>query len=83
MNTSMSSHVKTSATLEQWVFRLAGVFILVSLALSQLHSIYWLWFTTFVGANLLQTSFTGFCPLASMLARFGVKAGPVFCSRNS
>lgn len=83
MNTSTTSPIKNDATLEQLVFRFAGIFILVSLALSQLHSINWLWFTTFVGANLLQTSFTGFCPLASMLARLGVKAGPVFCSRNS
>lgn len=64
---------------DQLVFRFAGVFILVSLALSQLHSPHWLWLTAFVGANMLQASFTGFCPLAMLLARLGVKPGAAFC----
>ena len=45
------------------VRRFAGVFILLSLVLAQVHSRYWLWFTAFVGFNLLQSSFTNFCPL--------------------
>jgi hypothetical protein len=56
----------------------AGTFILVSLALSHYHNINWLWFTAFVGANLLQASFTGFCPLAKILKAFGVKPGEAF-----
>lgn len=63
---------------DRLVFALAGTFILVSLALSQLHSIYWLGFTTFVGLNLLQASFTGFCPLAKILKAFGVQSGCAF-----
>ena len=51
------------------VRRFAGIFILVSLALSQLHSPYWLLFTAFVGLNLLQSSFTMFCPLEKVLRR--------------
>lgn len=66
------------ATIDQWVFRLAGVFVLVSLALSQVHSIHWLWFTAFVGANMLQASFTGFCPLATILGKLGVRSGAAF-----
>jgi hypothetical protein len=77
---SSSSH---ATSIEQLVFRFAGVFVLVSLALSQLHSIYWLWFTAFVGANMLQASFTGFCPLATILSRLGVKPGTAFCSRDA
>lgn len=65
-------------TVEQWVFRIAGMFVLVSLALSQLHSIHWLWFTAFVGANMLQASFTGFCPLAIVLQKLGLKPGTAF-----
>lgn len=65
-------------TVDQWVFRIAGLFVLISLALSQLHSIHWLWFTAFVGANMLQASFTGFCPLAIVLRRLGVRAGAAF-----
>jgi hypothetical protein len=65
--------------IDRLVFRFAGLFVLASLALSQLHSVYWLWFTAFVGANMLQASFTGFCPLAMILQRLGVKAGAAFC----
>jgi hypothetical protein len=71
-----------ASTIDQWVFRLAGTFVLVSLALSQLHSVQWLWFTAFVGANMLQASFTGFCPLAMILGRLGVKPGQAFCSKT-
>jgi len=60
------------------VMRFAGVFILASLALAHWHSPNWLWFTAFVGANLLQASFTGFCPLAMILKRFGLKPGCAF-----
>ncbi|MCP8687345.1 YgaP family membrane protein [Marinobacterium sedimentorum] len=71
----------SSSNIDTWVFRLAGSFILLSLLLSQLHSIYWLWVTAFVGANMLQASFTGFCPLARALAWLGFSAGPAFKSR--
>ena len=63
---------------DRMVLTFAGIFILVSLALSQLHPPYWLLFTAFVGANLFQSSFTGFCPLAKILKAMGVKAGVVF-----
>lgn len=67
-------------TIDTWILRFAGLFVLLSVALSQLHSIHWLWFTAFVGANLLQSSFTGFCPLARILAALGVKPGAAFCA---
>ena len=51
--------------------RWAGVFVLASLALAHFHSPYWLWFTAFVGFNLVQSSFTNFCPLEMILRRFG------------
>jgi hypothetical protein len=56
----------------------AGIMILVSLTLSQLHHPYWLLLTAFVGANLLQASFTGFCPLAKILKALGRKPGAAF-----
>ncbi len=71
------------ASVDQLVFRFAGLFVLVSLVLAQLHSPYWLWFTAFVGANLLQSSFTGFCPLARILHRLGVKDGQAFCNSRA
>ncbi len=47
----------------------AGSFILISLVLAHYHSEYWLWFTAFVGANLLQSAFTTFCPLEIILRK--------------
>ncbi len=59
-------------TVERWVRAFAGTFILISLLLAHYHSPYWLWFTAFVGANLLQSAFTNFCPLEKILIRLGV-----------
>jgi hypothetical protein len=52
--------------------RFAGVFILVSLVLGWFIHPAWLLFTAFAGVNLLQSSFTGVCPLERILGRFGV-----------
>lgn len=65
-------------SIDRLVMAFAGVFILATLALSQVHSIYWLWGTAFVGANLLQASFTKFCPLALIFKKAGVKPGQAF-----
>jgi hypothetical protein len=64
--------------IDRLVFAIAGSFILISLALSQLHSVNWLWFTAFVGANMLQAAFTGFCPLAKILKAVGIRPGCAF-----
>lgn len=64
--------------LDKLIFRLAGVFILASLALGHyVHEGFYL-FTAFVGLNLLQSSFTGFCPLALALRKLGVRSGAAF-----
>ena len=65
-------------TIDRYVMAFAGAFILISLVLAHFHSLYWLWFTAFVGANLFQSAFTGFCPLAIILKKFGVKSGNAF-----
>lgn len=70
-------------TIDRAVMAFAGAMILLSLVLSQTVSPYWLYFTAFVGLNLLQASFTGFCPLAGILARLGVKPGAAFCIKGS
>ena len=64
--------------IDRAVLAFAGTVVLLSLALSQLHSTNWLWLTAFVGANLLQSSFSGFCPLAMLLKAFGVRQGEAF-----
>jgi hypothetical protein len=61
--------------MEMILRRFAGIFILVSLLLAYFHSAYWLWFTAFVGFNLLQSSFTNLCPLEVILKKIGVGQG--------
>ncbi|WP_349259011.1 DUF2892 domain-containing protein [Bdellovibrio sp.] len=56
-------------TIENQIRAFAGTFILASLLLAHYHSPNWLWFTAFVGANLLQSSFTKFCPLEIILRK--------------
>jgi hypothetical protein len=65
-------------TIDKAVLAFAGMVVLVSLGLSLWVSPWWLLLTAFVGFNLLQASFTGFCPLASVLRRFGLRAGCAF-----
>lgn len=64
-------------TINDWIHAIAGTFILLSLALGTevsplFHSSYWLLFTAFVGANLLQFGFSKFCPLSLILKKLGV-----------
>ena len=65
-------------TIDKIVLALAGIMVLLSLTLSHYHSVNWLWFTAFVGFNLLQSSFTGFCPPAILLKKLGFKPGTSF-----
>jgi hypothetical protein len=67
-----------SMSIDRVVMAFAGTVVLLTLVLSQVHSVYWLWFTAFVGANLLQAAFTGFCPLAMILKALGVRPGTAF-----
>jgi len=68
-------------SIERIILGFAGTMVLLSLLLSLVHSPYWLWFTAFVGANLLQSAFTGFCPMAIILSKVGIKPGPAFGSK--
>jgi hypothetical protein len=63
-------------SLESAIRAIAAVFVLTSLALGYLHSPYWHLFTAFVGLNLLQSAFTGWCPMESFLRRLGVRVRP-------
>lgn len=65
-------------SIDRVVLAFAGSVILASIVLAQLHSVYWLWLTAFVGVNLLQSAFTGFCPLARILKAMGVRPGIAF-----
>ncbi len=66
-------------TIERLVRMLAGLFVMLSLALGVqgsplFHSHHWLWFTAFVGVNLFQSSFTRFCPAEIILRKLGARS---------
>ena len=65
-------------SIDRIVLAFAGSMVLISLLLSRLVSPYWLALAAFVGLNLLQSAFTGFCPLAMILKRFGCRPGAAF-----
>ena len=60
-------------SIERSIFAFAGFMVLLSLALSHYVHPNFVWLTVFVGANLLQSAFTGFCPVGSLMHKFGMK----------
>jgi hypothetical protein len=65
-------------SIDRFVLAFAGAMVLASLLLGHFVSPNWYWLTAFVGANLLQSAFTGFCPLALVLRKAGVRSGAAF-----
>jgi hypothetical protein len=61
-------------TVERWLRCIAGIFVVVSVLLARYHSLYWLFFTAFVGLNLFQSAFTNWCPMMTILKKAGVKS---------
>ncbi len=74
-------------TTERIIRIMAGVMILLSLALAHfmgqidMSSLSWLWFNAFIGLNLLQSGFTGFCPPEFLLKKMGFQSGGSACSK--
>ncbi|ODU04956.1 MAG: rhodanese [Thiobacillus sp. SCN 63-1177] len=62
-------------TVDRIVHLVAGLVVLISIALAHFVNPAWLWLTVIVGANLAQSGVTGFCPLAFMLKKSGVREG--------
>lgn len=58
--------------MEQYIRAIAGTFVLLSLALGYLHSPYWHLFTAFVGVNLIQSAFTRWCLMETILEKAGI-----------
>ena len=61
--------------LERLLRLIAGTFVLASTLLGVFHHPYWFLFTGFVGLNLIQSAFTNWCPMISLLRRLGVRSG--------
>ena len=58
--------------MEHYIRAIAGSFVLISVLLAYFHSLYWLFFTAFVGFNLLQSAFTKWCLMETLLEKLGV-----------
>ncbi|MBN2629003.1 MAG: DUF2892 domain-containing protein [Rhodobacteraceae bacterium] len=65
-------------TLDRAVLAFAGAMILLSVILTLTVSTNFVWFTAFIGVNMLQSAFTGFCPAAMVFRKLGVKTGCAF-----
>jgi len=65
-------------TVDRAVLAFAGFMVLLSVALGYYVSPYWYWLTVFVGLNMLQASFTRFCPAAMIFRKIGVRPGVAF-----
>jgi hypothetical protein len=61
-------------SLERSIMAFAGFMVLLSLALTYFVHPYFVWLTVFVGANLFQSAFTGFCPAAMVMRKLGIKS---------
>ena len=70
-------------TVNRALHAIAGTFILASLLLAHFVSPYFLWFTAFVGANLLQSAFTNWCLMVTILRKLGVKEDESECGVKS
>lgn len=60
-------------TVNRYLRMIAGTVIVLSIILSQVHSPNWILFTAFVGLNLLQSAFTNWCPMMTILRKLGVQ----------
>lgn len=65
-------------TLDRAVMAFAGAVVLVGLTLAHFVNPLWIWLSVFAGANMIQASFTGFCPAAMIFKAIGVKPGEAF-----
>ncbi len=66
-------------SMDRWIRLIAGTFVLISLGLAAFVNRNWLWFTAFVGANLVQSSITRWCLMEDILAKVGIAKKPSAC----
>ena len=69
-------------SLERRVMAFAGVMVVISALLVLLHHRYWSFFTLFIGANMFQSSFTGFCPAAIVMRKLGARSEAELAAAN-
>jgi hypothetical protein len=64
--------------LDRFVMLFAGMMLLLSVGLTHWHHQNWIWLTVFIGLNMIQASFSGFCPVAIVMKKAGVQRGHAF-----
>jgi len=64
--------------IDKTIFAVAGAMVFFSVVMAVFHTTLWLWFTAFIGANLFQAAFTGFCPMVWILKALGIPPGKAF-----
>jgi hypothetical protein len=69
----MSSSLEDVMTVEEGLRLVGGTFVLASALAGMFVDVRFLWFTMFVGANLMQSAFTGWCPMMTILRRLGLR----------
>ncbi|MFN3508448.1 MAG: DUF2892 domain-containing protein [Allorhizobium sp.] len=65
-------------SIDRAVLAFAGLMVLLSLLLTHFVHPYFIWFTAFIGVNMLQSAFTGFCPAAMIFRKLGLRPGTAF-----
>jgi len=70
--------METDMSLDRTVLAFAGLMVLLSVVLTLWVSPLFVWFTVFIGLNLVQSAFTGFCPAAVLFRKLGIKPGRAF-----
>jgi hypothetical protein len=69
-------------SIERTLFAFGGIMVMLTSLLAIFHNPHWTWFTLFIGFNCFQSSFTGFCPPASAMKKFGLKSEAELASAN-
>jgi len=70
-------------TIERALFAMGGIMVMLTSLLALFHHPYWTWLTLFVGFNCFQSSFTGFCPPAMLMRKFGLKSAAECAIKNN
>lgn len=69
---------KKNMSIDRAVLAFAGFMILLSLLLTYFVHPGFVWFTAFIGVNMIQSAFTGFCPAATIFRKLGLRPGTAF-----
>ena len=70
-------------SIERGLFVFAGILIMLTVLLAMFHHPYWAWFTFFIGFNMFQSAFSGFCPAAMIMKKMGMQTAAELAVGNA